>query len=309
MIIITAPVPEFLITTFQNKGFAVLYDPEITYDQLYEKITSATGIVVTTRIKLDRPLLQKAEKLEWIGRLGSGMELIDIPFAESKNIKLISTPEGNRNAVAEHCMGMLLSLLQNIHKSSIEVAKRIWNRQENRGYELDGKTVGIIGYGNTGQRFAELLTCFNATVLAYDKYKFDFGGGKIKEANLDQIKKYSDVISFHLPLSEETTHFANVEFFAGLEGKPVILNSSRGKIIDTAALIKALKQNKISGAGLDVIENENLNSQTKEEKKQLKFLCSRPDVIVTPHIAGYSYEAFQKMSESLLYKLNINYTF
>lgn len=309
MIIITAPVPEFLITTFQNKGFVILYDPEITYDQLHEEITSATGIVVTTRIKLDRPLLQKAEKLEWIGRLGSGMELIDIPFAESKNIKLISTPEGNRNAVAEHCMGMLLSLLQNIHKSSIEVSKRIWKRQENRGYELDGKTVGIIGYGNTGQRFSELLTCFNATVLAYDKYKFDFGAGKIKEANLDQIKKYSDVISFHLPLSEETTHFANEEFFAGLEGKPVIINSSRGKIIDTSALIKALKQNKISGAGLDVIENENLESHTKEEKKQLKFLCSRPDVIVTPHIAGYSYEAFQKMSESLLYKLNINYTF
>ena len=198
MIIITSIVPEFLITSFIKKGFKVLYDPLITYDALLKKIKDATGLVITTRIKVDKPLIEKAVNLKWIGRLGSGLELIDIEFAKKKGIKCVSTPEGNRNAVAEQSLGMLLSLMQKIHKSSAEVSKGLWLREENRGIELDGKTVGIIGYGNTGKRFAEIVTCLNATVLAYDKYKFDFGGGKIKEANLKQICKYSDVISFNL---------------------------------------------------------------------------------------------------------------
>ena len=305
MIIITSIVPEFLIDSFIKKGYKVLYDPLITYEVLSRKIKDAIGIVVTTRVKVDKALMEKAPNLKWIGRLGSGLELIDLEFAKKRGIKCISTPEGNRNAVAEHSLGLLLSLMQNIHKSSVEVAKGLWIREENRGIELDGKTVGIIGFGNTGKRFAEIVTCLNSTVLAYDKYKFDFGGGKIKEANLEQVCKYSDVISFNLPLTEETLHFANEEFFSSLQAKPIIINASRGKVVETSALIGALKSGKISGAGLDVLENENLETFTKEEKRELKFLTSQPNVIVTPHVAGYSFEAFHKMSEVLLKKLKI----
>ena len=305
MIIITSIVPEFLIESFTKKGYKVLYDPEITYEVLSEKIKEAVGLIVTTRIKVDKLLLEKASKLKWIGRLGSGLELIDLDFAKKKGIKCLSTPEGNRNAVAEHSLGLLLSLMQNIHKSSIEVSKLQWLREENRGVELDGKTVGIIGFGNTGKRFAEIVTCLNATVLAYDKYKFDFGAGKIKEANLKQICKYCDVISFNLPLTDETLHFANEDFFSQLKSKPIIINASRGKVIKTSALIHALKHDLVSGAGLDVLENEKLKTFNKEEKKELKFLLTQPNVIVTPHIAGYSAEAFKKMSEVLLKKLKI----
>ncbi|MEO5966817.1 MAG: NAD(P)-dependent oxidoreductase [Ferruginibacter sp.] len=305
MIIITSIVPEFLINSFIKKGYKVLYDPLITYDRLSKKIKEAIGIVVTTRVKVDKALMEKAPNLKWIGRLGSGLELIDLDYAKSRGIRCISTPEGNRNAVAEHSLGMLLSLMQNIHKSSAEVAKNLWLREENRGIEIDGKTVGIIGYGNTGKRFAEIVSGLNATVLVYDKYKFDFSGGKIKEANLKQICKYSDVISFNLPLNDETFHYGNEEFFDSLQGFPIIINASRGKIIKTAALISALKSGKVSGAGLDVLENEKLDTFSKEEKKELKFLTTQPNVIVTPHIAGYSFEAFKKMSEVLLKKLKI----
>lgn len=305
MIIITAIVPEFLINSFIKKGYKVLYDPLISYEALSRKIKDAIGIVVTTRVKVDKPLMEKAPNLKWIGRLGSGLELIDLDFAKKRGIKCISTPEGNRNAVAEHSLGLLLSLMQKIHKSSVEVSKGLWVREENRGLELDGKTVGIIGYGNTGKRFAEILTCLNATVLAYDKYKFDFGGGKIKEANLKQVCKYSDVISFNLPLTEETLHIGNEEFFSSIQSKPIIINASRGKVIKTSALIKAIKSGQISGAGLDVLENEKLETFTKEEKRELKFLTTQPNVIVTPHVAGYSFEAFKKMSEVLLKKLKI----
>lgn len=305
MIIITSIVPEFLINSFIKKGYKVLYDPLITYEVLSRKIKDAIGIIVTTRVRVDKPLMEKAPNLKWIGRLGSGLELIDLEFAKKRGIKCVSTPEGNRNAVAEHSLGLLLSLMQKIHKSSVEVSKGLWIREENRGIELDGKTVGIIGFGNTGKRFAEIVTCLNATVLAYDKYKFDFGGGKIKEANLEQVCKYSDVISFNLPLTEETLHLGNEHFFSSLPSKPIIINASRGKVIKTSALIEALKKGQITGAGLDVLENEKLDTFTKEEKRELKYLTTQPNVIVTPHVAGYSFEAFKKMSEVLLKKLKI----
>ncbi len=304
-IIITAPVHDYLITTLQGKGYHCVYEPNIDYTQLYNLIPQAHGLVVTTRITVDAAMLQAATQLQWIGRLGSGMELVDVAYAQAHNIQCISTPEGNCNAVAEHVIGMLLNLTHNISKSNLELRAGEWNRMPNMGTEIKEKTIGIIGYGNTGGAVAKLLHSFGVQVIAYDKYKHNYTSKYVTECSLAYLQNEADIITLHVPLTSETKHLINDSFVQQLIHKPILINASRGQVVHTPALINALAQGKLSGAALDVLENEKLHTYTATEQAQLNWLLAQPNVLITPHIAGYSHQGFKGMAVVLLQKLGL----
>lgn len=284
-------------------GFEVWYAPKEPIPAIRERLKDVVGLVVSTRVQVTQSWIDAAPKLQWIGRLGSGMELIDVPYAQSKGISCVSSPEGNRQAVAEHVLGLMLSISKRISLSAEQVKQGIWERDGNRGFEWTGKTMGIVGLGNTGSAVARVVRGLEMYTMAYDRYKMDFGGKEVREVSLEQIARYADVISFHVPLTSETHHMANEAFFRSLKQQPVIINASRGAVVDTPALWMALEEGWISGAGLDVLEEERIEAWSGEQKALYNKLLQHPRVVITPHIGGYSEQATYKMSNVLLEKL------
>ena len=287
-------------------GFECLDFSSRTDAETLERLKTADGAVIRSRFKLTKEILQQCKNLKCVGRAGAGMENIDVAFANSIGISCVHAPEGNRDAVAEHAAGMLLMLLNNLGRANAEVRKGIWRREENRGVELMGKTVGIIGYGNMGSAFAQRLAGFGVKILAYDKYKKNFGTSSVKEATMDDVFRECDIVSLHVPLTEETNYLVNKEWLNCFHKPIVLINTARGKCLDTAALVEAMKNGKVLGACLDVLEYEavsfeNLNS--KEIAAPLSYLFASDRVVLSPHIAGWTHESNYKMSRGIALKI------
>ena len=288
-----------LIKDLNYKGFICDQAYDKSRSEILKTIMNYDGIVIRSRFKIDKTFINAAKKLKFIARAGSGTENIDINYANKKNIKCFNAAEGNRQAVAEHALAMILNLLNNIRVSDQEIRKGIWNREKNRGIELSGKTIGIIGFGNTGSSFAKILENFNVKILAYDKYKEKYKF----QSNLDEILEFSDIISLHIPLTEETKYLVNKNFIHKAKKPFYIINTSRGQCIETKALIKGLKDQKILGACLDVFEQEKNSFEKIGENADLKYLIESNKTILTPHIAGWTFESNYKIAETLSNKI------
>lgn len=297
-----------LIGNLRKRGYVCDEDYLSSKSEIEKIIAQYDTIVIRSRFMIDQQFLEAGKNLKCIARAGAGMENIDLEFAAKKNIVCVHAPEGNRDAVAEHTIGMLLALMNNLSRADKQVRTGEWNREGNRGYELQGKTVGIIGYGNMGTAFAQRLKGFDVRVLVYDKYKKNFGDDWIKESFEEEIFEQADVISFHIPLNDETNYLMNDKYLSQFM-KPIwLINTSRGKILETAALVRNLENGKIKGACLDVLEYENDSFEKMNLSKlpgPFHYLIKSEKVILSPHIAGWTYESYEKIAKVLEEKISI----
>lgn len=302
-VLVTEEMHPSLMDGLENLGYEIDYLPGILIEEVESIIHSYYGIVVATRINIDRELIEKAIELRFIARAGSGMENIDVAFAQSKNIQCINSPEGNANSVGEHCVGLLLAMFHNITRSFLEIKNGHWLVNENRVHELEGRTIALIGYGNTGKSFAEKLKPFGMNVLAYDKYLRNFGNEFAIESDMENIFREAEIISFHIPLNNETKFLVNLNYLQRFHKKLHLINTSRGKIINHADLLESINDGKVINAALDVYENENFSAQSNEEKNVFNQLLNTNKIIFTPHVAGKSFESRKKIAEVLLRKI------
>ncbi|MBP6127725.1 MAG: 2-hydroxyacid dehydrogenase [Flavobacterium sp.] len=289
----------------EKAGFINEADYTSTKEEVESKIENYHGIVIRSRFKIDKTFIDKAKNLQFIARVGAGLESIDCENAESKNIKLIAAPEGNASAVGEHALGMLLSLFNKLNNADKEVKSGQWNRESNRGTELDGKTVGIIGYGNMGKSFAKKLSGFDVEVLCYDILP-NKGDENAKQVSLQEIQQKADVLSLHIPWTPETDKMVNTSFINQFSKPFWLINTARGKSVVTTDLVSALQSGKILGAGLDVLEYEKLSFETLfegEKPEAFDYLLQAQNVILTPHIAGWTFESKEKLAQVIVDKI------
>ncbi len=304
-VLISDGVHPLLIEGLEADGYHCDYLPKISLEEVRNRVEAYTGLIINSKIIMDRAFIDQAKNLKFVGRLGSGMEIVDIPYAESKGIAVLKSPEGNRNAVAEHALGMLLSLVNKFRQSDRDVRQKKWNREANRGVEIMHKTLGIIGFGHTGSRFAKKLSGMDVEILAYDKYVKGFGAELpyVKETDLKEILDRADIISLHLPLTEETKHFVDEKFIQNCKTGLVLINVSRGAVVDTLALVEALESEKISGACLDVFENEKPALYTSQEHELYDRLFLRDNVVLSTHVAGWTLQSKERLASVLLLKI------
>lgn len=304
-VLITDGVHPLLIEGLETDGFSVDYDTKIEMPEIRRRIHNYVGIVINSRILMDREMIDLNHDLCFIARLGSGKEIIDIPYAEERGIAVITSPEGNANSVAEHVLGMILNLLNKIQLGDQRVRKFHWNREANRGIELEGKTIGIIGFGHTGTKVAEKLSGFGVKILVYDKYRKHFGDEfrSVEESELGQVLEESDIITLHVPLTEETLGMVDAAFLKRCKSGMFLINTSRGMVVDTKALIDALDRQHLAGAGLDVFENEKPEMMNSGEKRMYERLFSFENTVFSPHVAGWTHESKRKLAQTVLDKI------
>lgn len=303
--LITADIHPYLCEQLEASGFSVDVIPEIDRTHLLEIIPAYSILIITTYTQVDMEVVDKATQLQLIGRVGSGMENVDVAYCTAKNIICINSPEGNGNAVGEHCLAMLLSLLNNIPQANQELKQQIFRREENRGKELDGMTVGIIGYGHTGKAFARKLRGFEVEILVFDPY-VTVVDSWVKQVSLTDIQQRAEVISFHVPYNRETHHYAGTAFLEQCRMTPVIINTSRGAVADTVALTEMLEQGKIAGVCIDVFEDEPLTKNKVHVPEVYQRLLAHPRVVATPHIAGWTVASKYKLVKILMDKISVH---
>jgi D-3-phosphoglycerate dehydrogenase len=283
------------------KGYHCDYKPLIKADEAMQIIGDYAGLVIRSKFKVDKQVIDAGANLRFVARAGAGMDNIDEAYAAGKGIKLINAPEGNSDAVGEHAIGLLLSLMNNLNKGDAEIRDGSWLREANRGYELKGKTVGIIGYGHMGSSFARKLSGFQVDVIAYDKYKTGFSDRYAREVSMEDIVKHSDVLSLHIPLTPETNGLVNDEYLFHFKKPIFLINTARGKAVKTSAVLSAIKRGKILGAGLDVLEVEKFPALA--EQGWFDELRQNGKVILSPHVAGWTFDSYRKLSEVMAEKL------
>ncbi len=299
-----------MINQLEQNGFINDQDFKSSKIEIEDKIEEYHGIIIRSRFKIDKKFIDKAKKLQFIARVGAGLESIDCDYATSKGIHLIAAPEGNSNAVGEHALGMLLSLMNHLNKSDKEVKAGLWHREANRGNELDGKTIGIIGYGNMGKSFAKKLRGFDVEVLYHDILN-DIGNQDAKQVPLNELQKRVDVLSLHIPCTTTTDKMVNFEFINSFAKSFWFINTSRGKNVITEDLVAGLESGKILGAGLDVLEYEKLSFEhifEAEKPKSLEYLLQSEKVILSPHIAGWTFESHAKLAQTVVDKIKAFYS-
>lgn len=290
----------------QQAGFTNEEDFASSKEEIESKIQNYNGIIIRSRFKIDRQFIDKATNLQFIARVGAGLESIDCDYAESKGIHLIAAPEGNRNAVGEHAIGMILSLFNKLNRADKLVREGKWIREGNRGYELEGKTIGLIGYGNMGKSFAKKLSGFDVTVLCYDIQE-NVGDNNATQVSLSELQKKADVLSLHIPWTPQTDKMVNSNFINQFSKSFWFINTSRGNNVKTDDLVAALQSGKILGAGLDVLEYEKLSFENlfidAEKPAAFQYLLQAENVLLTPHIAGWTFESHEKLAQTIVDKI------
>ncbi|MFA9219657.1 MAG: NAD(P)-dependent oxidoreductase [Sediminibacterium sp.] len=296
-----------LAEKLNDLGFECEFNYSISYDELLHCISQYNGIVLRSRISFEEQLIQAGSNLEFIARSGSGLEIIDFESCEKHNVKVFSSPEGNSDAVGEHVVGMLLALANNIHLANASVRRKEWLREEHRGFEIKGKTIALIGYGHMGQSVAKKLSGFESNVIEFDKYTERSFGSNAKRVSLEEIYETADIVSLHLPLSEETKEYANEAFFNSFKKSVVFINTSRGGHVNITDLMAALDLGKVSAAALDVLPFEKSSLEGLNENHLFEKLLTYPNVLITPHVAGWSNESYYKLSSVLFEKIKVHY--
>lgn len=289
----------------RSAGFAVRVEPDHDYASLLQAVQGCDGLVVRSKVIIDRAFIDACSSLRCIGRVGAGMETIDVDYAESKGVCCLNSPEGNRDAVGEHAVGLLLALLDNIAHADAEVRQGLWRREANRGLELGNLAVGIIGFGNMGSAFAKRLQGFDCRVMAYDKYKpAGYAPDYVEEVSLDELKGNAQVLSLHVPLTEETFHLVERGFIDSFKNDFFLVNTSRGAVVDTGSVADALESGKIRGAALDVLEYENMQADTLADiPADMRRMMDSPHTVFTPHVAGWTVESKYKLAAILAEKI------
>jgi D-3-phosphoglycerate dehydrogenase / 2-oxoglutarate reductase len=302
--LIIDPMHESIFEMLRGIGWEPDYHPDITREEIKSKHIGYQGLMVRSKTPIDRDLLGATPTLKVIGRAGAGLDNLDLPYLAEKGIQVVHASEGNRDAVGEHAVGLLLSLIRNIAKADKEVRKFVWAREANRGGEIMGKTVGIIGYGNTGRAFAKRLSGFGCNVLAYDKYKTNFSDAFCREVKMETIFDEAEILSLHIPLTGETRMLVDTSYLKRFKNGIILINTARGEIVSLDAVHKALVEGNLRGAALDVLENEKLDRLTAPQKDVFNSLCDKSNVIFTPHIAGWTFESHVKINVALIQKID-----